>query len=30
MKKLLAWLFGSVYVTIAGAQPERVLNLCAQ
>lgn len=30
MKKLLAWLFGSVYVTITGAQPERVLNLCAR
>lgn len=30
MKKLLSWLFGSVYVTITGAQPEQVLNLCAR
>ena len=30
MKKLLAWLFGAVQVTVTGVQPELLLNLCAK
>lgn len=30
MKKLLAFLFGAVRVTVTGAQPELLLNLCAK
>ncbi len=30
MKKLVAWLFGSVTARVVGAQPEEFLNLCAR
>lgn len=30
MKRLLAWLFGAVEVTVTGAEPEGLLNLCAR